>query len=95
MPVIYASYYGILKEVAKENGYALALHGSISRDMDLIAVKWTSTAVEKDMLIERIVKALGVKGMESKLKGKEKAYNRTSYIVSTGEGYLDINVIGD
>jgi hypothetical protein len=29
-----------LREIAKSNGYALALHGSVKRDMDVIAVPW-------------------------------------------------------
>lgn len=33
-----------LRERAKALGYALAVHGSLERDIDLVAVPWTDTA---------------------------------------------------
>ena len=35
----------MLCDVAREMGYALALHGSMNRDMDLIAVPWVVGAL--------------------------------------------------
>ena len=43
-----------LSEVAESHGYALAAHGSLSRDIDLIACPWTSAAVEASVLAEAI-----------------------------------------
>lgn len=40
MPLFYTSYYGELIDIARSHGYALALHGSVARDMDLILVPW-------------------------------------------------------
>lgn len=34
-----------LREVARRLGYALAVHGSLVRDIDLVAVPWTNDAV--------------------------------------------------
>lgn len=45
-----------LREVAQSLGYALAVHGSLSRDIDLIACPWTSGAVEPRVLAEAIQK---------------------------------------
>lgn len=39
-PMFYACILESLRKVAKENGYALAIHGSCAKDLDLIAVRW-------------------------------------------------------
>ncbi len=39
-PGMYALFYEDLKIIAKEHGYNLVLHGSINRDLDLIAIPW-------------------------------------------------------
>jgi len=47
--VAYAVLYPRLVPVAKKHGYALALHGSMVRDLDVIAIPWVakpSTHVE-------------------------------------------------
>lgn len=40
-PTFYAMVYPELKEVAWKYGFNLLLHGSLHRDMDLVAVNWT------------------------------------------------------
>ncbi|MEO8481083.1 MAG: hypothetical protein ABI634_02665 [Acidobacteriota bacterium] len=37
-----------LKAVANAHGYALAVHGSLTRDIDLVLVPWTVEAVAQD-----------------------------------------------
>lgn len=39
-PQLYAYYFFVLKEIAKEFGYNLVVHGSMNRDLDLIAIPW-------------------------------------------------------
>lgn len=50
--------YGILiepiREVARVCGYAIGVHGSLARDIDLIAVPWGEHAIEAVPLIEAI-----------------------------------------
>jgi hypothetical protein len=43
-----------LREVAKSLGYALAVHGTLKRDIDLIAIPWTPEAVSQIELAEAI-----------------------------------------
>lgn len=43
-----------LRQVARSLGYAVGVHGSLQRDIDLIAVPWTSTAVSARELAEAI-----------------------------------------
>lgn len=39
-PGLYAMFYEYLKDIAKEYGYNLVIHGSLNRDLDLIAIPW-------------------------------------------------------
>lgn len=43
-PASYATLYPELVAVAKNHGYALAIHGSMTRDFDLIAIPWIPQA---------------------------------------------------
>lgn len=45
---------GPLREVARSKGYALAVHGTLKRDIDLIACPWTRDAVPAKELAEAI-----------------------------------------
>lgn len=40
-PSLYSYYFEALKQIAKEFGYNLVVHGSMNRDLDLIAIPWT------------------------------------------------------
>lgn len=48
---IYATLYPVLAEIAKEHGYALAVHGSMARDLDLVAIPWTEEATDAETLV--------------------------------------------
>jgi hypothetical protein len=43
-----------VREIAREHGYALAVHGSLQRDLDLIAAPWTPEAVSAQHLVDEI-----------------------------------------
>lgn len=40
--------------IARQHGYAIGLHGSMARDLDLIAVPWTEAAAPAEVLVEAI-----------------------------------------
>ena len=44
---------------AKRHHYALAVHGSLARDVDLIAVPWKEMASEPAVVVEAIREAVG------------------------------------
>jgi len=50
----YASFYTLARLTAWSYGYAIALHGSFTRDLDLIAIPWTDAAVSPEELIHQI-----------------------------------------
>ncbi len=47
----YAALYPGLCDVARQHGYALAIHGSLQKDMDLIAVPWVEDAKPAEELV--------------------------------------------
>jgi hypothetical protein len=82
--------------VAKRLGYAISLHGSFVRDLDVIAVPWTEEAVSA----EELAKALEdeVHGWLIVEKGKSptvKPHGRLAWSIHTedGVGYIDLSVM--
>ena len=55
----YCCIYSQLIDIAKQHGYALAVHGSVSRDLDLIAVPWVEDAADGLTLIKAFKDATG------------------------------------
>lgn len=61
--LLYEELIGPLRETARANGYAIGVHGSLARDIDLIAVPWTAEAVDELELAEALRKtAEGITG---------------------------------
>jgi hypothetical protein len=58
-PSLYAHYFVQLKEVALKYGYNLVLHGSLNRDLDLIAIPWQEEVRSHEEMIEEFVEAIG------------------------------------
>ena len=50
----YAILYTKLERIAWRYGYCLALHGSMARDLDLIALPWVATAEDPAELAFRL-----------------------------------------
>lgn len=54
----YAAMLPQLAEIAQSRGYALAVHGSLQRDLDLIAVPWIDGPQPPEVLIEALREAV-------------------------------------
>lgn len=48
-----------VREAARFHGYAIAVHGSLKRDIDLVAIPWTDRAVPAQELVGYIKGAIG------------------------------------
>jgi len=57
----YARVFTIARVIAWNEGYALAMHGSFTRDLDLLAVPWQEHASDPEKLIKRIEDACGLR----------------------------------
>ena len=94
--VFYATIWPDLKDTAVKLGWALGLHGSLAKDMDIMAMPWLEDAVP----IEEMIKALSDCFTGSPFKEKhmkpyyDKPHGRVVYTINICRGfYLDINVI--
>lgn len=93
-PHFYAQCYKGLHRIARRCGYNLLLHGSMSRDMDLVAVPWVECPLSHLELIELFCDWLGaVKYDESDLDRKKLLYcynvlpgGRSSYVINLNRG---------
>ena len=53
-PAFYASMYEDIRTCAMELGWAVALHGSLKSDMDIMAMPWVENAVKFETLVSAI-----------------------------------------
>ncbi len=65
---IFACLYPGLCDKARSLGYALAVHGSLANDLDLIAVPWTEDAVDAVTLKDALMQHIGACGYADLLK---------------------------
>lgn len=54
----YALLLPQLMEAGRELGYAIAVHGSLARDLDIIAVPWTEEAANPERLVMHLMAAV-------------------------------------
>ena len=47
-----------VREVARDCGYAIGVHGSRERDLDLMAVPWTESAIAPQHLVRALLSRL-------------------------------------
>jgi hypothetical protein len=92
----YASIWPDLRDAALNCGWALGLHGSLSSDMDIMAMPW----IEDAKPVEEMIKALSDCFTESPFKEhhtvahNDKPNRRVVYTMTIwSDFYLDINVI--
>ena len=57
MEQYYKNVLPAVRAAARELGYAIGLHGSMRRDLDLMAMPWRDGAADKDALARAIQKA--------------------------------------
>ncbi len=91
----YAVLYPDIRKIGLKHGYAIALHGSMARDMDLIACPWTEECSKPDVLIDEIAERVGVTMFKDDYPVKgEKPHGRMSYTLSImGDWFIDISVM--
>jgi len=104
-PALFCFFYEDIKIIAKEYGYNLVLHGSMNRDLDLIAIPWVDEPKDEFEMI---------KAFERHFFGRDSDYKehylhsvlpggRNSYVINLNRGgkwneyhdpeyYIDISV---
>jgi hypothetical protein len=91
----YARIFTIARCLAWSEGYALAMHGSFTRDLDLIATPWTDSACAPEHLAARIAEAAGLR--ERKDNPGTKSHGRlvwTLHLPGFGEPrWVDLSIM--
>lgn len=83
------------RNVARQLGYAIAVHGSQARDLDLLAVPWVPEAESAEELVESI--AAAVDGIYSSVE--EKPHGRRGWSIVSRHRlgidawYIDLSVM--
>ncbi len=89
--------YVKLERLARRHGYALALHGSMSCDLDLIVIPWTDDADSPEKLLASFRRFIIEKAkVNYKIdKGTPKPHGRKAYVLPIGYDahYLDLSIM--
>lgn len=101
--LIYASALPKLQEIANSLGYAMCVHGSMQRDLDIVCVPWVENAEEPAVLIRALKRSFkGIRPTNHMIKNPEKkphgrlawSFYFTTAEASTLNGpYIDISVM--
>jgi hypothetical protein len=93
-PVYAAALYPDLAAICIKHGYALAVHGSLARDFDLIAIPWAIQTSLPEEVLKEITETFCIQllGKPEKKVGRRVAY---SIAVGFGECCLDFSFILD
>lgn len=94
-PSMYAHRVHELQTICRANGYALALHGSMQRDLDAIAVPWTDKAVPAETLVERICEGMGLRlDLDPVRQVDDKPHGRRVWTLMLMDwGFVDLSVM--
>ena len=97
----YLKIIPVIRQVARDLGYAIGVHGTLSKDLDLIAVPWTVGQSNHLDLLESIQMVIaGYKGLDHKREKTDDPYiaqdmphGRRSYIIWIGvHAHIDIAI---
>lgn len=102
-PGVYALFVHGIARRAREVGYCIAVHGSLARDLDLVAVPWVEEAIPAEELAQLVAMYLGgtietdwgaQPGDFSKRNPQPKPHGRLAYSIQLGGGpYVDLSVM--
>jgi hypothetical protein len=89
MAPVYVGLYPEIAEVVRRHGYALAVHGSLAKDFDLICIPW----IDEPSPHEDVIKELTDTFRVDNISCNPKAHGRICYtlIISVGTCYLDFS----
>lgn len=88
----YMCLYPGLAEVSRANGYALAVHGSLARDMDLIAVPWIEHPATPDELVSAFESKFSIKRIGAITEAVHGRMIQTIGI-KFGECFIDLSIL--
>jgi hypothetical protein len=89
-PVYAAALYPEFAQIFRSSGWALAVHGSLARDFDLIAIPWIEQPLKSDEVVAAIKAQFAVKVIgepDITLHGRE----RWTLSIGFGSCFVDLS----
>lgn len=87
---MYCALYPQLAEVARKHGYAMAVHGSLARDFDLICIPWVEQPSQPHTVVSEITKTFAIRQIgepDTTHHGRE----RWTVSIGFGECFIDLS----
>lgn len=81
-PLYAAAMYPLLAGICNEHGYALAVHGSVANDFDIVAIPWAEKVSSPRKLMNAIQKKTAMKFEHRERKN----HGRIAYTCTVGFG---------
>lgn len=88
-PVYAGALYPDLARIFLDSGYALAIHGSLQRDVDLVAIPWIEKPESIENILKEIVSKFAIKTID---EPENKQHGRIAYTLSIGFGDCAIDL---
>ena len=93
MPALYSHCLSDIQAIGRASGYAIAVHGSMQRDIDVIAVPWTRKAVSATDLVDRLCERLDL-AFDHERDPVKREHGRVAYsLLMGGACYMDLSVM--
>ena len=99
----FAALYPLLAAAVRPLGYALALHGSMARDLDLVAIPWAEDAKPAEDVVDAIKRAIEGWTEGDARPGLLRPHGRRSWIIwfrdgsgmtlADGHPYIDLSIM--
>jgi len=86
---VYCALYPELAVIARSYGYALAIHGTLGRDMDLICVPWAERVADPSLVVAAITRTFAIIVVGAPEK---KNHGRVAWTLSVGHGDCAIDL---
>jgi hypothetical protein len=86
----YAAMYQELAELCRKHGYALAIHGSLQRDFDVVAVPWTVCPSEPHVVVKELEATFAIDAIRGP-NTREHGRIVWSIVIGFGHSQLDFS----
>ena len=91
-PAMYSHRIHEIQQAAKCAGYAIAIHGSMARDLDVVAIPWITAAGSHHELIARLCNQL--RATVAPKSPTKKPHGRMAYTLLLGGAlFMDLSVM--
>lgn len=92
-PVLYAFLYMRMVDVLRPLGYAVALHGSMMNDLDVVAIPWIKEAVGDAAVLEELKEQLGLVMISGDMGDKPHGRRAWSLVWKDSHLVVDLSIM--